>query len=133
MHQTSEPDGSRPQGPKKMPDREEGYSPLRNPELPIYKPGHLEDGPHNDSGIVWEDDEPEDNPGDGRTARRRTPAGGRSRMRGGIERNLSRSGPRLLPEISDFDRREESTCGTHQFVCFKRLSWIQNIVMNGEF
>lgn len=46
-------------------DREEGYSAIRDPEHEMYKPGHVEDGPHNDWGIVWEDDEPEDEAGDG--------------------------------------------------------------------
>ena len=45
-------------------DREEGYSPARDPEHPLYNPAHVEDGPHNDWGIVWEGDEPENDPSD---------------------------------------------------------------------
>ena len=46
-------------------DREEGYSPIRDPEHAMYRPSRTEDGPENDYGIVWEDDEPEDEAGEG--------------------------------------------------------------------
>ena len=54
-------------------DREEGYSPIRDPEHPMYRPGHVEDGPHNDWGIVWEDDKPEDDAGDGEDSEEENP------------------------------------------------------------
>ena len=54
-------------------DREEGYSPLCDPEHPMYNAGHVEDGPHNDWGIVWEDDEPEDEAGAGEDSEEENP------------------------------------------------------------
>ena len=54
-------------------DREEGYRSLRDPEHPMYRPGHVEDGPHNDWGIVWEDDEPEDDVDDGEASEEENP------------------------------------------------------------
>ncbi len=53
--------------------REEGYSPLRDPEHPMYNASHIEDGPHNYRGIVWEDDEPEEDTGDGEVSEEQNP------------------------------------------------------------
>ena len=46
-------------------DREQGYSPLRDPEHPMYNPAQVDNGAPIHWVIVWEDDEPEEDADDG--------------------------------------------------------------------